>query len=410
MASVAVIGGGPAGLRAAETAASLGAEVRLFEGKPSVGRKFLVAGKGGLNLTHSEPRETFAARYICSDKTPEFWRALLDDFDPEDLREWADALGTPTFVASTGRVYPKSLTAAPLLRAWVRRLRTMGVQLRMRHLLTGLSHDGRFRMDFSHPDGPVSEFADAVVLCLGGASWPGTGSDGRWATLLKEKGVPVTSFAPANCGWDCDWPTDLVPIIEGHPLKALEVRSGDRCVRGELMLTRSGIEGGAVYQLGAALRAQGTPSLTIDFRPHTSIERLIQKLGPVRRNLAEEARVRWRLDPATHALLTRFPATRSFATPEEIASLVKAFPLPLLRPRPIEEAISSAGGVSLRAVDDSLMLRALPGLFLAGEMLDWEAPTGGYLLQACFATGTRAGAAAAAWVQHGSRPSDSPPD
>jgi uncharacterized flavoprotein (TIGR03862 family) len=398
MASIAVIGGGPAGLRAAETAATLGHEVRLFEAKPSVGRKFLVAGKGGLNLTHSEPRETFAARYLCRDQPVPFWNELLDDFSPEDLQRWAAELGSPTFTASTGRVYPKSLTAAPLLRAWVRRIRESGATLFMNHSLQGIRVDHGFHLQFGTPSGPVTQVADAVILALGGASWPTTGSDARWINWISSLGLPVTPFTPANCGWDCGWPDELVPELEGRPLKALEVRCGGRAVRGELMLTRNGIEGGAVYQLGPLLREQDQPLVTLDFRPHTSVERLVTKLGPVRRNLAEEARVRWRLDPATHALLSRFPHPRSFDTPEEIARLLKAFPLPLQRPRPIDEAISSAGGVRLSALNDALMMRSIPGLFFAGEMLDWEAPTGGYLLQACFATGTRAARSAAAWL------------
>jgi uncharacterized flavoprotein (TIGR03862 family) len=398
MASIAVIGGGPAGLRAAETAAALGSSVHLFDAKPSVGRKFLVAGKGGLNLTHSEPRETFATRYRSPDCTTPFWTDLLTTFSPTDLQQWAAELGSPTFTASTGRVYPKSLTAAPLLRAWVRRIRASGASLLMRHSLQSIRWDNGFHLAFDTPSGPVPHRADAVILALGGASWPATGSDGRWTNLLSSLDIPVTPFAPANCGWECGWPDDLIPLLEGRPLKALELRCGNRTVRGELMLTRHGIEGGAIYQLGHVLREQQAPEISIDFRPHTSVERLIAKLGPVRRNLGEEARVRWRLDAATHALLTRFPQPRDFTTPEEIATLLKSFPLPLLRPRPIDEAISSAGGVRLSAVDDSLMVRSLPGLFLAGEMLDWEAPTGGYLLQACFATGTRAARAATAWL------------
>ena len=404
MASIAVIGGGPAGLRAAETAAALGSSVHLFDAKPSVGRKFLVAGKGGLNLTHSEPRETFATRYRSPDRTTPFWNDLLNTFSPDDLQQWAAELGSPTFTASTGRVYPKSLTAAPLLRAWVRRIRASGATLSMRHALRSIRCDHGFQLGFDTPSGPLTHHADAVILALGGASWPGTGSDGRWLHVLTSLGVPVTPFAPANCGWECGWPDELIPLLEGRPLKALEVRCGEQVVRGELMLTRHGIEGGAVYQLGHLLREQSHPLLHVDFRPHTPLERLIAKLGPVRRNLGEEARIRWRLDPATHALLTRFPHPRAFNTPEEIASVLKAFPLPLLRPRPIDEAISSAGGVRLSAVDNSLMARSMPGLFLAGEMLDWEAPTGGYLLQACFATGTRAAQSATAWLTSQTHP------
>jgi uncharacterized flavoprotein (TIGR03862 family) len=392
---IAIIGGGPAGLRAAEIAAAGGAEVTLFEGKASVGRKFLVAGRGGLNLTHSEPREKFITRYSGPH---ELWTSLITDFDADALRAWASELGAETFAASTGRVYPRTLKGAPLLRRWVQRLRELGVRFAMRHRWCGVQRDGeRWHVDFRVDTESKSYEVDAVILALGGGSWPETGSDGAWTSILERLGIAITPLQPANCGWELMWPQELLTAAEGQPLKNIVARAGKADARGELLITRYGLEGGVIYQLGPALRAQTLPELIIDLKPANTIEQLITKLGPIRRNFVAEAKQRWRLSEAAHAVL-RFSASKAAVdSAEAIARLAKDCTLSLTGPRPIEEAISSAGGVRWSELDEHLMLRRLPGIFLAGEMIDWEAPTGGYLLQGCFATGTRAARGALAY-------------
>lgn len=388
MPRLAVIGGGPAGLRAAEIASREGVLVTLFDAKPSVGRKFLVAGKGGLNLTHGEPLDTFATRYSGPAR---FWREILGDFSPTDLREWAAGLGVETFQASSGRVYPKALKAAPLLRRWIARLKENGVIFQMNHRLVRI--DPSFTLHFEN--GAAHE-TDAVLLALGGASWPQTGSDGRWTDLLTTLGLSIAPLVPANCGWEADWPSELIPEIEGKPLKNIQIRAGDHVATGELMLTRYGVEGGTIYQLGATLRSMEQPEITIDLKPTFSAPQLIAKLGGSRKNLLGVAKSAWKLSEPAHALL----ALGNHESPEALASAAKAFRIPLRRPRPIDEAISSAGGVRFSEIDAELMVRHHPGLFVAGEMIDWEAPTGGYLMQGCFATGTRAANAASEWLKH----------
>ena len=385
MLHIAVIGGGPAGLRAAEVAAAGGARVTLYDAKPSVGRKFLVAGRGGLNLTKDEPRELFATRF----SDPARWLALLADFDPAALRAWAAGLGVETFVASTGRVYPRELKAAPLLRHWVQRLRAGGVEFAMRHRWTGLRAGVRWQLDFAGPeDAPVAAEADAVILALGGGSWPETGSDGAWTAILEKLDVAVVPLQPANCGWECAWPS-AVRACAGQPLKNIAARAGERVAVGELLITEYGLEGGALYQLGSALRALPAPEIVIDFKPSQSAEQLAKKMTGATGDLLAAARQRWRLSDGAHAIL----AGRAAAAPGSaaLAALAKACPLALTRPRPIAEAISSAGGVRWDALDEHLMIRGLPGVFVAGEMIDWEAPTGGYLITGCLATGSRAG-------------------
>ena len=385
MNQIGIIGGGPAGLRAAEVAASNGAAVTLFDAKASVGRKFLVAGKGGLNLTNSAPRAEFVPRY----GEPGFlWESLLADFDANALRAWAGGLGVETFAASTGRVYPRELKAAPLLRRWVQRLRGLGVKFAMRHRWTGLRRADRWELVFDTPDGARTFSADSVILTLGGASWPETGSDGAWTTILESLGVEIAPLLPANCGWEYPWPRAVLDAAEGQPLKSIAVRAGGVEVRGELLVTKYGLEGGALYQLGPALRAD--PELAIDFKPSSTIEQLVAKMGPIRRNLLIEARARWKLGDAAFAIVSHLPAPRDWESATALAAHVKNCPLRLTGPRPIAEAISSAGGVCWRELDEDLMLRKLPGVFVAGEMIDWEAPTGGYLIHGCFATGTRA--------------------
>ena len=385
MSHIAVIGGGPAGLRAAEVAAAGGARVTLYDAKPSVGRKFLVAGRGGLNLTKDEPRDIFATRY----SDPARWPALLADFDADALRAWAAGLGIETFTASTGRVYPRELKAAPLLRRWVQRLRASGVHLAMRHRWTGLRKGSRWQLDFvGAGDCAITAEAAAVILALGGGSWPETGSDGAWTSILEKLGVALAPLQPANCGWECAWPPAVLALA-GQPLKNIATRAGDCAVAGELLVTDYGLEGGALYQLAPALRAMPAPQIIIDFKPSQTAEQLAKKMTGVTRDLLATARQRWHLSDAAHAILATH--AEDIFTVAALAALAKACPLSLTRPRPLAEAISSAGGVSWDALDDSLMLRQLPGVFVAGEMIDWEAPTGGYLITGCLATGTRAG-------------------
>lgn len=396
-ASIAIIGGGPAGLRAAEVASARGVNVTLFDAKSSVGRKFLVAGKGGLNLTKAEPLEQFLTNYQGPGLPRETWNALIRDFPPDALREWARGLGVETFAASTGRVYPREMKAAPLLRRWVHRLREAGVHFAMRHRWCGIKPGTPVSLDFETETGPVTHHADAVVLALGGGSWPETGSDGCWTTILRDCGVDIAPLQPANCGWEAAWPASLLAAAEGQPLKNVTVSTGEASASGELLITRYGLEGGALYQLGAVLRAMDRPQIVIDLKPSVEMPTLVRKLGPLRRNFLAEARTRWRLSAAAFALLEH--AAPSCDSAESLARLAKALPATLTRPRPIAEAISSAGGVRWSALDANLMIRFLPGIFCAGEMIDWEAPTGGYLMQACFAIGTRAGNAVVAWVQ-----------
>jgi len=384
---IAIIGGGPAGLRAAEVAAGGGTQVTLFDGKASVGRKFLVAGRGGLNLTHDESREQFVARYSGP---RERWTSLITEFDAEALRVWAAELGVETFAASTGRVYPRALKGAPLLRRWVQRLREAGVHFEMHHRWRGLRRGERYQLDFQVEDATKSYETDFVILALGGGSWPETGSDGAWMSILRGFGVEIAAFAPANCGWEVAWPPELLAAAEGEPLKNIVVRVGETEARGELMITRYGLEGGTIYQLGPALRALASPQLSIDLKPANTVAQLVAKLGPIQRNFLAEAKQRWRLSEAAHAVLALGLGNTELNSAESLATIAKQCPISLTGPRPLSEAISSAGGVRWGELDEFLMLKRLPGVFLAGEMIDWEAPTGGYLLQGCFATGTRA--------------------
>lgn len=425
---LAVIGGGPAGLRAAEVAATAGLQVTLYEGKPSVGRKFLVAGRGGLNLTHGEPLDRFATRYSGPGQPPDRWPRLLAGFDPAALRQWAADLGVDTFQATSGRVYPVAMKAAPLLRRWVTRLRGLGVTFAMNHRLVALESTGaqpppavtvqrapapaerpagapvgrdtgegagatavRFRLGFANG---ATATADAVILALGGGSWPETGSDGAWTGMLARLGVAVHPLAAANCGWEHAWSPEILARAEGKPLKNVHVRAGDTLAVGELLVTRYGLEGGAIYQLGAALRALAEPAIAIDFKPTFSVERLVAKMESARRNFLDEALVRWRLGDVAHALLS----DRTWTDATSLAQAVKHWVVPLRGPRPLAEAISSAGGVAWRELTSGLMVQRVPGLFAAGEMVDWEAPTGGYLMQGCLATGNRAAQSAKAWL------------
>ncbi len=397
---VAVVGGGPAGLRAAEVAAAGGAIVSLWDRKPSVGRKFLVAGRGGLNLTKDEPVDVFARYYLSTGQPGDFWRVLVGEFGPQETRSWALGLGVETFVASTRRVYPREMRAAPLLRRWVERLRASGVAFHMRHELCGISTDGGLGIEFSRGDGTrVHVSVDALVLAMGGASWPDTGSDGCWVRMLRGLGVDVAELQPANCGWEWDVGSEFAEQWQGTPIKSVHVCADGERAKGELLVTKYGLEGGAIYQLGARLRAMGAPCITVDFKPQSTVEQLVGRMGPIRRNFLTEAETRWRLPGVAAALVRRSMGAADFSCAAELASLVKEFPVRLKAPRNIEEAISSAGGVKFRGLNADLMLANRPGIFVAGEMMDWEAPTGGYLLQGCLATGTRAARGALCWLK-----------
>ncbi|TXL68933.1 TIGR03862 family flavoprotein [Zeimonas arvi] len=419
---------------AAEAIAAAGVTVQVFDAMPSAGRKFLLAGRGGLNLTHSEPIGPFLSRY---GKAGERIAPLLQAFGPDALREWTHELGIDTFVGSSGRVFPKEMKAAPLLRAWLHRLRAAGVRLRMRHRWTGWDEAGRLR--FESPQGLLALRARAVVLALGGASWARLGSDGAWVGPLQGRGVPVARLQPANCGFDLGtlacrsepgWSAQFVGRFAGQPLKTVaaavdvdpapaetdaardgDPRNDDAQARdvpwriGDFVITDTGIEGTLVYALSAELRdaiaARGGVTLRVDLTPGRSRERLATDLAKPRggRSFANHLRARAGIEGAKAGLLREALGTDGLAAaaqdPSRLADAIKSLPLPLARPRPIDEAISTSGGVRFEALDDALMLRGLPGFFCAGEMLDWEAPTGGYLLTACFASGRVAGAGAA---------------
>lgn len=379
---IAIIGGGPAGLRAAEVAASMGRKVTLFDGKPGVGRKFLVAGKGGLNITHGEDIEKFVLRYSGGNS----WREMLDDFSPGDLREWCLGLDQETFQASSGRVYPKSLKGAPLLRAWIARLRKLGVDIRPKHQWRKLLKDNVLLFDNG-----TEVRANSVVFALGGASWPKTGSDGGWLEEFMEMGIACLPLSAANCGWECAWSDSILAVAEGMPIKNISVSAGSSTIFGELLLTRYGLEGGAMYALGRELRAMAQPAITVDFKPTFSTYQLVAKLSGNRGNLLESAVRVWKLSPPATAILSR----KAYQDAEALALEAKSCRITLDRSRPVAEAISSAGGICWDEVDNNLMLNKLPGVFACGEMLDWEAPTGGYLLQGAFATGTKSGTSAA---------------
>ncbi len=401
---VAIIGGGPAGLMAAEVAREAGLAVDLFEAKGSVGRKFLIAGKGGLNLTHSESRPGFDARY--RERTVEVG-GWLDDFDGDALRAWTRGFGIETYVGSSGRIFPLDRKAAPLLRGWVRRLRDSGVAFHVQHHWTGWHEDGSLRFDT--PDGERRVVADAVILAMGGGSWPELGSDGAWVEPLRERGVDVAPLQSSNCGFDIVWSTHLAQRHAGAPLKPVvahwrDANGSERSLQGECVVTATGIEGSLIYALSADLRdaisRDGHAPLALDLVPGRELERLRRDLGKPRngRSLAEHLRRQAGITGVKTALLHEVLDKDQLSDMSHLAATLKRLPLRLTAPRPIAEAISSAGGVRLEALDDGLMLRKLPGIFCAGEMLDWEAPTGGYLLTACFASGLRAGQAAVRWL------------
>ncbi|TXH86259.1 MAG: TIGR03862 family flavoprotein [Pseudomonas sp.] len=399
---VAVIGGGPAGLMAAEVLAVGGVRVELFDSMPSVGRKFLLAGVGGMNITHSEAKAPFLSRY--REREPEI-AGLLADFDADALRAWIHDLGIDTFVGTSGRVFPTDMKAAPLLRAWLKRLRETGVVIHTRSRWLGWSDTGALRI--ATPEGERSVTADACVLALGGGSWARLGSDGTWAPLLQQRGVEVSALRPANSGFEVPgWSEHLRSKFAGAPLKNVTLMlDGEVPRRGEFVLTEHGIEGSLVYALSAAIRQRieqhGSAQAYLDLQPDRSLEKVASLLSKPRgsASMAKHLHRQLGLDGAKAALLRELTTPADFADMGRLAQAIKALPLELLRTRPLDEAISSAGGVTFEALDQNLMLRALPGTFCAGEMLDWEAPTGGYLLTACFASGRAAGLGALAWLR-----------
>jgi uncharacterized flavoprotein (TIGR03862 family) len=405
MMKVAIIGGGPAGLMAAESAIAGGARVDLYDAMASVGRKFLLAGKGGLNLTHSEPLDPFLSRYGARRAQIE---PLLAAFGPDGLREWAHRLGVETFVGTSGRVFPSDLKAAPLLRAWLRRLRQAGVSFHMRHRWNGWDEHGA--LCFATPEGVRSVLADAVVLALGGGSWPRLGSDGAWVPLLAGLGVRIEPLRPANCGFDVGWSEHFRGRFAGHPVKPVVVavtnaEGVESHQQGEFVVTETGIEGGVIYAVSACLRdeilSEGAAVIRLDLAPDRDLPRLIADLSRSRgpRSMASHLQRRANIEGVKAGLLRECVPKQDFADPTRLAAAIKALSLRLVAPRPLEEAISTAGGITFEALDARLMLRALPGVFCAGEMLDWEAPTGGYLLTACFASGRAVGAGAVVWIK-----------
>lgn len=401
---VAVIGGGPAGLFAAERLRAAGLEVDLYEAKGSPGRKFLIAGKGGLNLTHSDPRPLFDSRYREQSTAVGRW---LDDFDAQALRDWAAGLGVETYVGSSGRVFPVDRKAAPLLRGWVRRLKEQGVRLHANHRWIGWGEDGALR--FETEDGAVEVHADATLLAMGGGSWPQLGSDGAWVAPLQARGVDIAPLQSANCGFDVDWTPFFAQRNAGAPLKPvvahwIDLAGQPQSLQGECVASEYGIEGSLIYALAADLREtinrDGHVMLWLDLVPGRDEARLLADLSRPRkgRSFGEHLRRQAGLDAVKAALVFEILGKEAGNDLPAVAATLKRLPLRLLRPRPMAEVISTAGGVRLDALDDGLMLRAVPGVFCAGEMLDWEAPTGGYLLTACYASGLRAAEGVIGWL------------
>ena len=417
--SVAIIGAGPAGLMAAEALSQgmmgsridrVDVNVNVYDAMPSAARKFLMAGKGGLNLTHSEPREDFLSRY----GSRRAWiEPLLEAFGPQDLRDWASGLGIATFVGSSGRVFPAEMKAAPLLRAWLHRLRQSGVRFHMRHRWCGWDNPvaGKGRLCFDTPEGEQWVRADAVILALGGGSWARLGSDGAWVPLLAQAGVAVAALRPSNCGFNVagGWSAHFQERFAGQPVKPVVVGFTDASghvqrKQGEFVVTSSGVEGGLIYALSADMRdeiaASGCVTIQLDLAPGRELPHLIEEVSRPRgsRSISSHLQSRLGIKGVKTGLLRELLPAQDFADPARLAAAIKALPLRLDATRPLDEAISSAGGVAFESLDARLMLRALPGVFCAGEMLDWEAPTGGYLLTACCASGRAAGLGALDWL------------
>ena len=402
--SAVVIGAGPAGLMAAQALAQAGVAVHVFDAMPSVGRKFLLAGKGGLNLTHSEPMAPFVSRYGARQAQ---LAPLLESFGAEQVCAWARDLGVETFVGTSGRVFPADMKAAPLLRAWLQRLRSHGVQFHMRHRFTGWDSAGA--LQFQSPTGDITVQARAVVLALGGGSWARLGSDGAWLAWLAARGIATAPLQPSNCGFDVGWSAHFAQRFAGQPLKTVALAFTDSAGqhfsrRGEFVATQTGVEGSLIYAVSALLRdeisAHGHATFTLDLLPDHSPERVLKEVRHPRgtRSLSSHLKSRLGLDGVKMGLLYEQLGKDGVADAPRLAAAIKALPITAVAARPIDEAISTGGGVAFEALDAQLMAQALPGVFCAGEMLDWEAPTGGYLLTACLASGLRAGQGAAQCV------------
>lgn len=399
---IAIIGGGPAGLMAAEVLSQAGLAVDLYDAMPSVGRKFLLAGVGGMNITHAENFTAFVSRYR---ERAVNLRPLLEAFTPDALRDWIHGLGIDTFVGSSGRVFPSDMKAAPLLRAWLKRLRETGVRIHTRHRWLGWDAGNQLRL--AGPQGETRLHPSATLLALGGGSWARLGSDGAWVPLLEKRGIAVAPLQPANCGFEtARWSEHLVQKHAGAPLKTVTLSlPGAAPRRGEFVLTATGIEGSLVYALSAEIRerinADGSATVLLDLLPDRSQEQIAAALAKPRgsHSMAKHLHRQLKLDGPKAALLRELTDAQTFKSPQALAATVKALPIPLVRPRPLDEAISSAGGVPFAALDENLMLHQLPGVFCAGEMIDWEAPTGGYLLTACFATGRAAAEGMLRWLE-----------
>ncbi|WP_245546636.1 TIGR03862 family flavoprotein [Leeia oryzae] len=403
--SVAIIGGGPAGLMAAEVLAQAGCRVTVFDAMPSVGRKFLLAGVGGMNITHSEAYAPFVSRYAEQQDWVAGW---LADWQADHLREWIHALGIETFIGTSGRVFPREMKAAPLLRAWLHRLRELGVVFQVRHRWQGWTVSNT--LQFMTPAGEVSYPADAVVLALGGASWPKLGSDGAWVPLLDARQIDISPLMPSNMGFECEWSDYFRTRFAGHPLKNVAVHYQDyqgrsAYKRGECLLTVQGIEGGLIYAVSASLRRQllkdGKAILNLDLLPDLAVEKVQAAIqsGRGAKSLSSHLSSKLGVTGVKFALLREVLSIDDMQQPERLAQTIKSLPVTLTGMRPLEEAISTAGGIRRQACTDTLMLRALPGVFCAGEMLDWEAPTGGYLLTACFASGRHAANGVMQWLR-----------
>jgi len=400
-----VIGGGPAGLMAAEVLIQAAVGVDLYDSMPSVGRKFLVAGRGGLNITHAETRDQFLSNYGSRQQQLE---SILDQFNPTMVRQWVHGLGIDTFIGTSKRVFPVGMKTAPLLQAWIKRLRTAGVKFYMHHKWCGWSDDGS--LQFETPDGKIKVKSDATVLALGGGSWKRLGSTGEWVALLTGRGVAVAKLKPSNCGFDVDWSQHFRARYEGTPLKSVTISFTDSkgdtySKKGEFIVTINGVEGSPIYSLSAKIRDEletvGKAVIKLDLAPGWTKEGLFKRLSRPRgtQSLSNHIRKSVGLQGVKVGLLREFVPKENISDMAYLAGAIKDLPIPLIAPRPLDEAISSAGGVMFDELDEQLMIRSIPGIFCAGEMLDWEAPTGGYLITACLATGRVAGSGALAWVR-----------